>query len=128
MPLGGALRGTLPNPTLSDDASSAIARQVFGPRRIRPLDPQAGAGVTITPDAMGVPIASPPEDVSSTIARGLFQPKPPMAAPPFRRINTTLPLSGGSDLISDITLNISQFSTFLPGVVPSSGVSSGRFA
>ena len=41
-----------------EDAGMAIARQVFGPRRWRPFDPQAGANVTITSNALGVIIAA----------------------------------------------------------------------
>lgn len=77
MPLGGDLRGTLPNPTLApgvfSDSGSVIAQQVFGPRWRRPFDPRAGTNVTVALDAMGATIsatagASTPDDASSLIA------------------------------------------------------------
>ena len=50
-----------------DDAQEAIARQVFGPRQLRPFDPQAGSNITITPNAMGYSIASSAGSIPSGI-------------------------------------------------------------
>ena len=61
------------------DAGDAIARQVFGSRRFRPFDPQAGSNVTITPNALGVVIASTggsstPDDASQINAARSYAP------------------------------------------------------
>lgn len=64
------------------DAQEAIARQVFGPRRLRPFDPQAGANITVTVNALGAIIASTggsstPDDGDLTIAQQAYHPHMP---------------------------------------------------
>lgn len=57
--LGGALSGTLPNPSLvTDEAGLSIAARVFGPRPAT-RDVRAGLNITVTQDAGGFVIAGP---------------------------------------------------------------------
>src|SRR3989304_2361868 len=54
LPLGGALRGTLPNPTLLlDEAGLTLSQQVFASPYRRPFDLRANVGLTVSVDAMG---------------------------------------------------------------------------
>ncbi len=79
---------------LFTDAGDAVARQVFGPRRLRPFDPQQGTNITITPNALGVIIASTggsstPDDADLTIAQQAYQQHMP-ALPTVRAGNASI--------------------------------------
>lgn len=73
-------------PSRIDEAGLVLAQQIFGSRRFRPADPRAGANITITPDALGVVIASTGgggvvDDASAVLADAAFLPHPSRLLP-----------------------------------------------
>ncbi|MCC7276610.1 MAG: hypothetical protein IT561_28365 [Alphaproteobacteria bacterium] len=78
VPLGGGLRGTLPYPdVVADDWGLVLAGRIFGPRADAPLEPAAGANVTLTRSLGRVSIAATApgaasDDADALVAREAF--------------------------------------------------------